>query len=87
MYLSGKYLRIYTSTDAERNSLTSQGWTNEGIVFLAFKTQKPGTKPVYRLTLNSNPNQKFWTESLTEVNYLLARNWVSNGIDFYVPQI
>ncbi len=85
MYLSGQSLRIYTTTDAERNTLASQGWVNEGIVFLASKTQKPGTKPVYRLTLNSNPNQKFWTENLAEVAFLMARGWTNNQIDFYTP--
>lgn len=85
MYLSNQSLRIYTSTDAERNALLAQGWVNEGTVFQAFKTQKPGTKPVYRLTLNSKPNQKFWTESLVEANYLVARGWTNNQVDFYVP--
>ena len=85
MYLRDKSLRIYTSTDAEKQFLLTRGWINEGLVFFVFKEPKPNTKPVYRLKNKADSNQRFLTTSMTEVDYLKARNWELEQIDFYVP--
>lgn len=75
--------QFLTSSETELSSaMYSYGWINEGIVFYAYSTQKPGTIPVRRL---QKDNLHYFSADNTE--YTTLKNsgvWSDEGIRFYV---
>ncbi|TGK22807.1 N,N-dimethylformamidase beta subunit family domain-containing protein [Leptospira stimsonii] len=61
------------------------GWTNVGIAFYAYLSQRPGTIPVYAYSVDS-PVQKFmYSPNLYCVTGTDCLGWHNNGPAFYVP--
>ncbi len=72
-----------TTSVAERDYVVRNlKYSYQDIAFYAFKSQKPGTIPVYRMNL---PTQHFFTASTSEVNWLVAQGPqnASEGVAFY----
>jgi len=74
--------QFLTSSETElSNTMYTYGWANEGIVFYASSSQRPGTIPVHRLLNNNN---HYYTANQAEYNTLIGTaGWIDEGISFY----
>jgi len=79
----------YTISESEKNTLTKAGtkeWTDRGIAFYAYSSEKDGRTPVYALS-NSKTNKYFYTSSSGEKNCKLTDStWIDKGTIFWVPK-
>ncbi|WP_159723295.1 NlpC/P60 family protein [Enterococcus sp. CSURQ0835] len=69
---------FYTSTDAERDNLTGQGWQLEGTAW----TAPEAGAPVYRL-YNPNAGDHHYTMNSNERDMLQKAGWNYEGISWY----
>lgn len=69
---------FYTSSPNEKNTLTSLGWTDEGIGWVA----PDSGAPVYRL-YNPNAGDHHYTLDTNEKNTLVSLGWKDEGIGWH----
>jgi hypothetical protein len=81
--LNGSRGHILTASSTERDTLISEGYTNEG---LAFNTPSgfisPPSPPTNRLNVYrlSTPQDHMYTQSLAEADNLVKKNWALEGV-------
>lgn len=73
----------YSNVQSYFPTLEAGGWTNTGPAFLAYKTQQPGTVPVYSTFYNANRTSRFLTTNQAYLPTLAQGGWVNEGIFFY----
>ena len=70
---------FYTARLAEKEYLVRQGWSYEGIAWIA---PRESNRPVYRL-YNPNAGDHHYTMNLEERDALIALGWKDEGIGWY----
>lgn len=68
---------MYTSGTGERDALTKDGWTLEGVGW-----EMPMIVPIYRL-FDTKSGWHMWTASLDECNNLIKNGWRYEGVGGY----
>lgn len=73
--------QFLTSSESELSTtMYTYGWSNEGIIFYASSTQRPGTIPVHRLL---SDNKHYYTTDQAEYTSLIGSGWIDEGVPFY----
>ena len=80
---------LLTTNQAERDTLTSQGWTVAGTVgYVCLNNSTPGLKPLYRLknpaTTGVGARDRVYTAVVTERDAFLNKGYRSEGTACYV---
>lgn len=70
---------FYTARLAEKEYLVRQGWSYEGVAWIA---PRESNRPVYRL-YNPNAGDHHYTMNLEERDALIALGWKDEGIGWY----
>ncbi len=81
--ISGDHL--YTTSEAEKETLRNSGWTYEGIAFYSLNNSN-SSAAVYRV-YNPYSGEHHYTKDMSEYTYLQTIGWQDEGLSFYAKTI
>ncbi len=81
--ISGDHL--YTTSEAEKETLRNSGWTYEGIAFYSLNNSN-SSAAVYRV-YNPYSGEHHYTKNFDEYTYLQTIGWQNEGLSFYAKTI
>ncbi len=81
--ISGDHL--YTTSEAEKETLRNSGWTYEGIAFYSLNNSN-SSAAVYRV-YNPYSGEHHYTKDMGEYTYLQTIGWQDEGLSFYAKTI
>ena len=76
---------LYTTSEAEKETLRNSGWTYEGIAFYSLNNSN-SSAAVYRV-YNPYSGEHHYTKDMGEYTYLQTIGWQDEGLSFYAKTI